>query len=307
MIIDAHAHVFRQMSGKIGRGKVDGIGFGRVLVHNHEIIQLVPPIMKETTFPPDVFLECMTWAGVERAVLLQGPFYGERNTEVADAVRQWPQRFTGGAFVDPWEPEARENFDRVVEQGFRVLKLELSPSFGLSGLHPGLSLNDEQLSWLWTELERLHMVLTLDLGAIGSSSYQTAAVAKLADAHPELKIVIAHMGQPTPIAERDPELWSLWQAQIKLGLHPHVWFDTSALPHRAEHEQYPFPSIGRWVRQAVDLIGPHKLMWGSDAPALLTAANYNQLLILMQHHFEFLSPADRELIFGKTALEVYPF
>src|SRR5262245_4623884 len=100
MIIDAHAHIFRKMSGKIGTGQVEGIGFGRVLVDHREMFQLVPPIMKETTFPPEVFVECMTWAGVDKAVLLQGPFYGERNTEVAEAIRRWPDHFTGAAFID---------------------------------------------------------------------------------------------------------------------------------------------------------------------------------------------------------------
>ena len=184
---------------------------------------------------------------------------------------------------------------------------ELSTAFGLSGLHANLRLDDDYVGWLWAELERRHIVLVLDLGAVGSASYQTAAVARLSDSHPDLKIVIAHLGQPTPAAENDPGLWQMWDRQIGLGLRPQIWFDTSALPHRASPEPYPFPSIGRWIKRAIDLVGPHKLMWGTDAPALLTAANYNQLLTLMQRHCEFLAPADRDLVFGKTALEVFPF
>ena len=298
----------RRDVGQDRQGIGRGAGYGRVVVGNNEVVQLLPPIVKETTFPPDVLLECMTWAGVDRAVLLQGPFYGERNAEVADAIRRWPDRFTGAGLVDPWSAGANETFEEAAgHHGLRVFKLEMSPEFGLSGLHDDVKLDDRHVSWFWTSLERLQMTLVLDLGPIGSSSYQTSGVTKLIDAHPDLKIVIAHLGQPTAEAERDPALWALWDAQIKLGLHPQVWFDTSALPHRAQPEQYPFPSIGRWVRRAVDLIGPQSLIWGSDAPALLTVANYNGLLSVMQHHFDFLGPADRELVFGRSALEAYPF
>jgi len=306
LIIDAHAHIFCRICGRIGSGLVQDIGFGQVQINGHEPFQLLPPIMEQTTFPAEVLLKCMEWAGVDKAVLLQGPFYGDLNAEVAAAMRRWPQRFVGAAFFDPWVPDAQRAFNRCMgANGLRIVKLELSEASGLSGLHPGLSLEDKSISWLWDELEHRNMVLTVDLGAIGSSSYQTKALGRRLDGHPELKVVIAHLGQPTPAAEKDPTLWSLWEQQVLLGTRPNVWFDTSALPHRASGEHYPFPSVGRWIRRAVELLGPQKLMWGSDAPALLTAANYDQLLSFMQRHLEFLPTADQELILGKTALEVY--
>src|SRR4026207_1379462 len=126
MIVDAHAHIFKKMSGEIEAGKVTSDGYGRVRIDNGDVIQLLPPLLQETTFPPDVFIECMDWAGVNKAVLLQGPFYGERNEEVAEAVYQWPTRFAGAGLIDPWSPDARNLFARVVHRHhFGVLKLEL--------------------------------------------------------------------------------------------------------------------------------------------------------------------------------------
>jgi predicted TIM-barrel fold metal-dependent hydrolase len=168
-------------------------------------------------------------------------------------------------------------------------------------------LDDERLAWFWKELDERRMVLTLDLGPVEGPCYQTEVLARLIREFPRIKVVIAHLAQPAPRVEKDPELWSSWEEQIQLGLEPAVWFDLSALPDRVEDEQYPFPSVGRWVRRAVDLIGPGKLMWGSDVPGVLTVGNYRQLLTLMREHLEFLSPAEQEMILGKTAQQVYPF
>ena len=79
----------------------------------------------------------------------------------------------------------------------------------MCGLHPDAKLDMLNIAWLWEELERRRLVLTLDLGAIGSCSYQTGAVRAIAEGHPDLRIVIAHLGQPNPSAEADVERWEL--------------------------------------------------------------------------------------------------
>lgn len=308
MIVDAHAHIFSRISGRIRQGTVEPAGFGRVKIGAGDTILVLPPIARDTTFPPDALVECMNWAGIDKAVLLQGPFYGERNQEVSDAVREWPGRFTGAAYVDPWDPDAESVLDRAVqEQGLRIVKLELSETTGLAGLHPGLHLDDETAAWLWSTCEQRSVVVVLDLGAIGSASYQTAAVARIVAEHPELKIVIPHLAQPTPKAEKDPAQWRLWEEQICLGKHGGVWFDLAALPHRASPERFPYPSIRRWLQRATDLIGSHKLLWGTDVPAVLTAVTYPQLRELADEHLSFLPAADRRAVLGETALSVYPF
>jgi predicted TIM-barrel fold metal-dependent hydrolase len=197
-------------------------------------------------------------------------------------------------------------FDEAVDElGFSGIKLELSEAAGLSGLYPDLRLDDPALNWLWTEMERRDLLLTLDLGAIGSIPYQTAAVRGIMERHPSLHMVIAHLCQPNPSAERNDTLWRLWREQVALAESPNVWLDTAALPAYLQEEGYPFPSARRYLMMAVDIVGPDKILWGTDVPGLLTVATYRQLVTLGRLHTDFLPCDDQKKILGLNAQKVY--
>jgi predicted TIM-barrel fold metal-dependent hydrolase len=301
MVIDAHAHVMRRLHGRTGAGRTRGRGYGRAQIGQGRPFQHLPPFRRETTFPPEVLIAQMDWAGVDRAVLLQGPFYGEANAEVAQAVARYPDRLIGAAFVDPRAPNAAAAFAQLTgAQGFRLLKLELSVSSGFVGLYPDLRLDEPGLAWLWPAAERQGVIVVLDLGAAGSASYQTEAVERIVAQHPALQIVIAHLAQPPLAAPDDARLNTLWEAQIALGRHANVWFDLAALPAYAL-EDYPFPTAQAYVARAVELIGATRLMWGSDAPGLLGQASYPQLLSYVARHCSFLSAEARAGVLGENA------
>lgn len=307
MIIDAHAHIVSSFSGLIGAGHVRGLEFGQVQVASDPPIQVMPPYSRSTTFPPEVLIANMDWAGVDKAVLLQGSFYGERNDEVLAACQQYPDRLTGAAFLDPWSEDPRSEFDRLFDLlKFPILKIEFSDATGLHGLHPGVRLDDTALDWLWDELQRRDLNLTFDPGVVGSPSYQTSALEKIARQHPDLTMVVCHLGFPCRDMDADAELTEQWQQQIALGKLANVWFDISALPHRAE-QVYPFPKMAEWIRYALDVVGPEKLLWGTDAPGVTTAGVYPQLLTAYQELLIDLSDSDREMVFGRNAARVYRF
>ena len=304
-IIDAHAHIFPEVRGAIGDGLTRGLGYGRIAVGETEI-QLLPPYGEKTVFTAEMMLTNMDWAGVDKAVLLQGPFYGECNRYVLDALTRYPSRLIGAAYLDAWGEASREAFEQIMKASrFRALKLECSEATGLCSIHPGARLDAPDIAWLWTEIERAGLVLVLDLGAVGSRSYQTSAVRTIAEKHPDLRIVIAHLGQPRPTAEADTGHWHLWEEQIDLGLLPNVWFDNAALPAYLADEGYPYPSAERYMRLVLERIGPAKVMWGTDQPGLLAHANYPQLLELAALHTPFLSVRDRAMFLGGNALHVY--
>lgn len=306
MIIDAHAHIFPEVRGRIKDGITRSAGYGKIRVGTDQILRVLPPTAIETVHPPEVLIEHMDWVGVDKTVLLQGAFYGECNRYVAEAIYRWPDRFLGAAFLDPWSPGTRHMFDNATgELGFRAVKLELSEAAGLSGVHPDLRLDDPDVAWLWEAMEQHNFLLTLDLGAIGSISYQTAAIRNIIDQHPHLRVVIAHLCQPSPAAEQDEVLWKAWKEQITLAQHPHVWLDTAALPAYLAEEGYPFPSARRYIQMAADLVGADKIMWGTDVPGLLTVATYRQLVDLGWAHTDFLSSEDQKKIMGLNAAEVY--
>jgi len=306
MIIDAHAHIMTAVNGLTASGPTRSLAWGRVR-WGDETVQLLPPFNEETTFPAEALLAQMDWAGVDRAVLLQGPFYGEANAYVASAVARFPDRFIGAFAPDPFAPDARRLVKQCVEDyGLRIVKLELSEPTGLTGLYPDLRIDAPEHSWIFDAAEKDGLVVTLDLGKIGSRAYQTEAVATIAERRPDLTIVIAHLAQP-PIDEDDnAELNAEWRAQVMLGRLPNVYFDLSALPaYSADYDEYPYRAARAAIKRAAELIGAEKLMWGADAPGLLTCGSYRQLLNYVRLHCDFLSEAEMADVLGLNALRVY--
>ena len=84
-----------------------------------------------------------------------------------------------------------------------------------------------------------------------------------------------------------------------------MWLDTAALPAYLQDEGYPFPSARGYLQTAVDIVGPEKILWGTDVPGLLTIATYRQFVALGFAHTDFLSAADQTKIMGGNALAVY--
>ena len=223
MVIDVHTHIFGRLTGRFARGASAGLGYGSVRIGRGKPFRAFPPTEKAVRSTPETMLELMEWAGVDKAVLLQNTFYGDHNAEVARAARQWPDRFLPAMYLDPWAPGARETFRRHSEKhGMKIVKLATDDSFGLFALHKKASLRDECCQWLWPELERQGMTLTLDLGRIGGTSYETEAVRDIAKNHPRLKIVICHLAQPTVKDEPDPKKMEQWKQQVLLARLPNV-------------------------------------------------------------------------------------
>jgi predicted TIM-barrel fold metal-dependent hydrolase len=304
-VVDAHAHVFKHVDGRIGSGRVRGRSYGLVTIGAQELA-FMPPLSRSVSHSPEMLIRAMDWAGVQRAVLLQGPFYGECNDYAAEAVARRPDRFVAAAYFDPWSDDAADALEWIVARGvFSAVKIEMSEATGLSGLHRDARLADSRLTPFWRRLEEERLVLALDLGRIGERGYQTDAVREIATSFPVLRIVIAHLAQPSPRIFSDEAAAELWRDQLGLGRLPNVWFDTASLISYFPAEAYTFPSAVRVLEEAASIVGPDKIMWGSDMPSSYQVMPYPQLVDLFKSQIEFLGDRDRALICGETALEVY--
>ena len=82
-------------------------------------------------------------------------------------------------------------------------------------------------------------------------------------------------------------------------------FDLSALPAYLPEDDYPYALARSYVRQAKETVGAEKLMWGTDAPALLRLAMYDQLRDWVARHCDFFSASEREAVLGGNAQRVY--
>ena len=110
MIVDAHSHIFPCVNGEVGAGKTRSAGYGRIIV-GEERVRLFPAYNDETVYTPEMLIAHLDWAGVDKAVLLQGTFYGECNVFVAEALARYPSRLIGALHAEPWRTGYRSEFE----------------------------------------------------------------------------------------------------------------------------------------------------------------------------------------------------
>ena len=99
MVIDAHAHIFPRAWDLNAAGPTRGCERIRI---GDNLLQLLPPFQEETVFTVEMLIKHMDWAGVDKAILIQGPFYGECNAYASEAITQYPDRLIGAFYFDPW-------------------------------------------------------------------------------------------------------------------------------------------------------------------------------------------------------------
>ena len=71
-------------------------------------------------------------------------------------------------------------------------------------------------------------------------------------------------------------------------------------------EFYPFPSAVRAIREAADLVGWDKLMWGSDYPRTITAITYRMSYDFITKSDE-LTDEEKAAFLGQNAKRFYGF
>jgi L-fuconolactonase len=123
--------------------------------------------------------------------------------------------------------------------------------------------------------------------------------------HPELRIVIDHLGKPpvggTAGARRH------WRGLLnEAARNPHVFAKVSGLyPESGPMESWTPDDLRPFVEDALDVFGADRLMFGSDWPVSVLAGGYDRVWDGLARVFESLSPAERFAILGGTVTDFY--
>jgi len=306
MIVDAHVHVFPRVDSFTGSGELKSMGMGKVRRGTGEVFRLLPPAFGETCFRPETLVEYLDWVGVDKAVILQGGLYGFHNEYVADAVSKWPERLVGCALVDPMTQHATGVLRYAIEElGLKALKFECSEAYGLAGLHPKMQIDAPEWKNIFQEAKKHHLPLIFDPGLPGTIGYQVKGLRKLVESHPELDVVICHLGLPHPGLENSEDHYNAWKEMIALGENPNVWIDIASLPALFGDYEYPYPEAQRYLKMVYETLGSTRLLWGSDIPGILSQITYRQCLDLVKRNCSFLSPEEKENILGENAKKLF--
>jgi len=132
---------------------------------------------------------------------------------------------------------------------------------------------------------------------------QLPAAARAAEALPELRLVLDHLGKPR-IDEGAAGL-AAWRGPLQdLAACDNVAAKLSGLVTEAG-PQWTVDALRPFVTAAVDAFGPSRLMFGSDWPVCLLVAGYRDVLDALRHALPPLPASDLDAVLGGTATRVY--
>lgn len=122
---------------------------------------------------------------------------------------------------------------------------------------------------------------------------------------PHLRFVVDHLAKP-PIATGELEPWASLMREFA-GLE-NVACKLSGMVTEADPDTWQPADLLPYVRTVVEIFGPDRLMWGSDWPVCLLAADYARVLDATGEvlgELGVLSDAADRAIFGDTAIRWY--
>jgi L-fuconolactonase len=132
--------------------------------------------------------------------------------------------------------------------------------------------------------------------------HQLPAAIELAGRLPEQPFVLDHLAKPRVKAgELDP-----WRHDVAaLARYPNVRAKLSGLVTEAAWRAWRPADFAPYLEVALEAFGPERLMFGSDWPVCLLAAEYADVVGIVDDCIGRLAPAEQQAIRGGTALEFY--
>ncbi len=273
MIIDTHLHVW---SSDVSRYPV---AEGRSLSSDGNV---------------EFLSETMVDAGVDKAVIVQPIHYMYDNSYVADCLKEFPGKFAAIGLIDQKAPDAADQLERLVkEDGFSGLRIHSS------------SRVDSPSDWTTPDQDPIWR-RAADLGAsfvVHGPADNLPDLEPIIARFPDVPVALDHIGgAPT---DEDPP-YPVLSKVLNLAEYPNVYVKLTPQPHKSKMP-YPHKDTFPTFQRLYDVYGPQRLMWGTNFPGVMRQTGYKPSLDMFREHMEFLTEADKELLFSKTALKLYSF
>ena len=289
-IIDAHAHLWLRQDTVVDGLSVRTLENGRSFFLN-EVRQMLPPFMIDGKNTAEVFLSNMDYAQVSAAVITQEYIDGIQNDYLSEVASRYPDRFLVCGMCEFRKPGFLSQAKELISKGFKAIKI---PAQRLLLKDGRVMLNCEEMMQLFHLMEEHNIILSIDLA---DGAEQVPEMEEIIQECPRLKIAIGHFGMVTR-----PD----WKEQILLARHPNVMVESGGITWLFNDEFYPFKGAVKAIREAADLVGMEKLMWGSDYPRTITAITYKMSYDFLVKSSE-LTENEKHLFLGENAKKFYGF
>ncbi|MCA8372345.1 amidohydrolase [Burkholderia multivorans] len=240
----------------------------------------------------EALISAMDEAGVAKAAVVHSSTtYGFDNSYVVDSCARFPDRLVAVGSVDMLGDDVASVIEKWVGSGLAGLRIFTGGS--TKDFDPS-ELENPKSFRAWEILAELKLPMCIQTGPIGLPQ-----VRMLAQKFPRVNIVLDHLARPDvldgPPYANAASLFAMADLpNVYLKLTPRIFGDVKK--EKASAETF-FPRV-------VEAFGAARLAWGSNFPT--SPGTLTEILTTAQDGLQCLSETDREWIFGKTALKLYP-
>lgn len=244
MIIDAHAHLWKKQNGRVDTRAVFALENGKSNFGG-EIRQMMPPYMISGENTADMLISNMDYAGVNGAVITQEEIDGNQDDYLITAKKNYPDRLKICSLYEEGKAFQTNGFDGIKICAGRLLTQDLTKHYQV-----------------FEAADKNNMFISIDMA---DGDLQTGSLLEMIQEYPALRMAVGHFGMVTR---------KNWEEQIKLARNKNVYIESGGITWLFNSEFYPYPSAVKAIKEAAEICGFDKLMWGSDYPRTMVEITY---------------------------------
>jgi predicted TIM-barrel fold metal-dependent hydrolase len=245
--------------------------------------QLPEPFSYEKLVP------MMDEAGVERVVIVPPSWEGDRIDYALEARSKYPTRFGIMGRIPLADPKSAELLPKWKEQpGMLGIRVSFNGPGQVAWLANGTA------DWFWPAAEKAGIPVMF------LSPANMAPFAAIAEKHPQLRLIIDHMGLSIDIAKAGKREEAVAQAAA-LAKYSNVSVKLSSAPTYS-FDPYPYRDMTPFIRRLYDAFGPQRCHWGTDMTNSFATATYRQRITHFTEELQFLSEDDKDWIMGRAIM-----
>lgn len=276
MIIDAHAHLWKTQRGMVDGREVFDVGNGKSNFGG-EIHQMMPPYMNDGENTAERFIANMDYALVNGAVITQEEIDGNQDSYLLSVKEKYPNRLKICSLYEEGKPFSVDGFDGIKLCAGRLKTQDLTKHYSV-----------------FEQADKEGKFISIDLA---DGDLQTGSLLEMIRQYPDLRIAIGHFGMVTREG---------WQEQIKLAQNKNVMVESGGITWLFNGEWYPYPNAIKTIREAIDICGVDKLMWGSDYPRTMVEITYKMSFDFIQKSNKLTEEEKAKFLF-ENAKSFYGF
>lgn len=228
-------------------------------------------------------ITAMDEAGVHVAAVVTPGAMGWDNSATLAVSRAHRDRFVPVGRVNIQDPSAVHSLADDIAHGLRGIRV--SP---VNDLLAG-GLLGEAAEHVWCKMAEGDLPV-----AVHAHSDQLKHVSALAEAHPELTLLLDHMGRPDVTAGVSD---ARFQAVLSLAEHENVAVKTPNAPFFSQAGS-PFGDLAPFIAAALHHFGARRLLWGSDWPGSVVTTDYRSTLQPTLAVLEERTESESRLVLG---------